>query len=307
MPDAVEPGLSPEEVHDWSVHTRSAAALGQSDGSLYHYTDVRGLKGILDSAHIWGTHVAYLNDSQEFSYGMEAICAMIEQHGQEVESPVRSSTILGLCRNVLRTKDVLEEDVGPFVTCFSMFGDELSQWRGYANGGYAIRFDSAVMEDSVRQATVAGDLPISAAAPTPELHPVEYLPAKQGARVAQLVDEHVEELIDAAKIGAAVDLRPAHQRLLRHIIPLAASMKHRKFVGEAEQRLISHTSETFYSASRIGLVPRVRFEFDRSAVTGVLVGPSEHCDVKELSLYRYLRRNYPGAEVIRSNVPYRDI
>lgn len=154
---------------------------------------------------------------------------------------------------------------------------------------------------------IPADLAIAESTSPPELHPVEYLPAKQCARVAQLVDEHVDELIEAAQTTTEVDHRRAHQRLLRRIIPMAAAMKHRKFVGEAEQRLIAHTSETFYSASRIGLVPRVRFEFDRSAVTGVFVGPSEHCDVKVLSLYRYLRRNYPAAEVIRSNVPYRDI
>ncbi|VAZ85070.1 hypothetical protein LAUMK42_03903 [Mycobacterium persicum] len=37
------------------------------------------------------------------------------------------------------------------------------------------------------------------------------------------------------------------------------------------------------------------------------MGPSEHCDAKTLSLYRYLRRRYPNADVVRSSVPYRDI
>lgn len=125
--------------------------------------------------------------------------------------------------------------------------------------------------------------------------------------MTELIDHHGDELIEAAHDDTFRGVDPAQERLIRKIIPLAASMKHQKFVGEAEQRLASHTSETFYSPSRIGLIRRVRFEFDPTAVTGVLVGPSEHCDVKILSLYRYLRHRYPKVEVIRSNVPYRDI
>ncbi|WP_142393138.1 DUF2971 domain-containing protein [Mycobacterium kansasii] len=305
MSDDAAAGGSAEQVTDWPVR--------ESDGSVYHYTDIKGLKGILDSGQIWGTHVAYLNDSQEFSYGVEAICAMIARYGEHVkastqtEPELRSSAILGVCKNVLRAQELIADDFGPFVACFSMFGDDLSQWRGYANGGYAIEFDSRILKDSVKQTTLPTELPISESTPVPELHPVEYLPERQSARVARLVDDHIDELIHAVGDDPGAGIHPAQQRLVRRIIPLAASMKHKKFFGEAEQRLISHTSETFYSTSRIGLIPRVRFEFDRSAVKGVLVGPSEHCDAKTLSLCRYLRRWYPKAEVIRSNVPYRDI
>ncbi|OOK80505.1 hypothetical protein BZL29_2146 [Mycobacterium kansasii] len=254
--------------------------MRESDGSVYHYTDIKGLKGILDSGQIWGTHVAYLNDSQEFSYGVEAICAMIARYGEHVkastqtEPELRSSAILGVCKNVLRAQELIADDFGPFVACFSMFGDDLSQWRGYANGGYAIEFDSRILKDSVKQTTLPTELPISESTPVPELHPVEYLPERQSARVARLVDDHIDELINAVGDDPGTGIHPAQQRLVRRIIPLAASMKHKKFFGEAEQRLISHTSETFYSTSRIGLIPRVRFEFDRSAVKGVLVGPA---------------------------------
>ncbi|VBA42021.1 hypothetical protein LAUMK13_03829 [Mycobacterium innocens] len=303
--DDAAAGHSAEHVTDRPVHER--------DGSVYHYTDIKGLKGILDSGQIWGTHVAYLNDSQEFSYGVEAICAMIARYGEHIkasgqaEPELRSSAILSVCRNMLRAQELIEDDFGPFVACFSMSADDLSQWRGYANGGYAIQFDSQILRETVQQATLPTELPIAEPVPIPELHPVEYLPDRQSEQVTRLLDDHIDELIHAVGDDTVSGIHPAQQRLVRRIIPLAASMKHKKFLGEAEQRLISHTSETFYSTSRIGLIPRVRFEFDRSAIKGVLVGPSEHCDAKTLSLYRYLRRRYPKADVVRSSVPYRDI
>jgi hypothetical protein len=36
---------------------------------LYHYTSVNGLQGILETNVSQATHVAYLNDSQEFVCG----------------------------------------------------------------------------------------------------------------------------------------------------------------------------------------------------------------------------------------------
>jgi len=35
------------------------------DGLLYHYTDEKGLYGILDSGEIWATHYRFLNDLAE--------------------------------------------------------------------------------------------------------------------------------------------------------------------------------------------------------------------------------------------------
>ena len=43
------------------------------DLELYHYTTANGLHEILNKNVLWATHVAYLNDSQEFTYGMQVI------------------------------------------------------------------------------------------------------------------------------------------------------------------------------------------------------------------------------------------
>lgn len=38
---------------------------GATPPRLYHYTDTRGLLGILDSQQLWATHAFYLNDATE--------------------------------------------------------------------------------------------------------------------------------------------------------------------------------------------------------------------------------------------------
>lgn len=38
---------------------------------LYHYTDARGLKGIIESGQIWFTDYRHMNDPSELVHGME--------------------------------------------------------------------------------------------------------------------------------------------------------------------------------------------------------------------------------------------
>lgn len=315
---ASEHDISYEELAEWSIYQHALAAEWQSDGHLYHYTELGGLKGILDSAQLWGTHVAYLNDSKEFSYGVDAMCGLIQDYAEYVKSPesakereadddgeLLSAIIMGVHDLVSRSKDVLEEELGPFVTCLSMARDDLNQWRGYAKGGYAIKFDPTLLKESVRQVRADRDEPLSEPVQKPSLVAVEYIPKRQFDRVRALVDQHLLKLSDAVKKG--IDIDSLQEVLVQEVVPLAASLKYEKFVGEAEHRLISHCSETFYSPSPFGLIPRVRFGFSREAVKAVVVGPGEFADVKKLSLERYLRRNYPHAVVIPSDVPYREV
>ncbi|MGA2673692.1 MAG: hypothetical protein ABSE99_10740 [Terracidiphilus sp.] len=46
---------------------------------LYHYTDQRGLLGILGSQNIWATHIRYLNDSSEYKLGLDIVKREVSQ------------------------------------------------------------------------------------------------------------------------------------------------------------------------------------------------------------------------------------
>ncbi|STN37882.1 w0044 [Escherichia coli] len=40
---------------------------------IYHYTDLNGLKGIIESGSLWATHFSFLNDSNELTHGMNCL------------------------------------------------------------------------------------------------------------------------------------------------------------------------------------------------------------------------------------------
>jgi len=52
-------------------HLNSEGEKNTITNPLYHYTDGRGLKGIIESETIWFTDYRHLNDPSELSYGVE--------------------------------------------------------------------------------------------------------------------------------------------------------------------------------------------------------------------------------------------
>lgn len=64
---------------------------------LYHYTNQKGLLGILDSKEIWASHTQYLNDANEFRYAIKLV-------RKELERMIKAAK--GLQRDLL--KEMLE-------------------------------------------------------------------------------------------------------------------------------------------------------------------------------------------------------
>ena len=107
--------------------------------SLYHYTDGRGIKGILESQTIWFTNYRQLNDPSEVIHGIEMAHDVIGKL-----SSGNDHRVLGFA-NFLRNM-FLEENFSErlqfFIASFSDDADNLGQWRAYADNGrgYAIGF-----------------------------------------------------------------------------------------------------------------------------------------------------------------------
>ena len=79
--------------------------------SIYHYTNLTGLKGILSNKTIWLTHYSYLNDPFEFK------C----QH-------LSSKKDL-----TLQLLELLPLSFMPFIISFSLDSDSYPLWSNYTN------------------------------------------------------------------------------------------------------------------------------------------------------------------------------
>src|SRR5690348_14647947 len=92
---------------------------------VWHYTSAEGLLGILNSGHLWATHIQYLDDPQEMVYGTRLLDSVIDdllkagQHSSYMQEWLKWISIG-------QNFQAVADDV--FVTCFCSAKNLLPQW-----------------------------------------------------------------------------------------------------------------------------------------------------------------------------------
>src|SRR5262249_47970323 len=82
-PDSLNPELQQlaKEFSDW--WTARASELDKAVRKpLFHYTDMRGMLGIINSEQIWFTSIFHLNDPSELGYGIEMAVSVLHEEAQ---------------------------------------------------------------------------------------------------------------------------------------------------------------------------------------------------------------------------------
>jgi len=112
--------------------------------SLAHYTNLRGLFGIIDSGELWASNVAFLNDREELLHGVK--CAR-----RVLSSILNDSKLTQWGDAISRVVKEIEDGRLPntYAACFCEKPDLLSQWRGYAGNEQAVCvvFSAAGLDD----------------------------------------------------------------------------------------------------------------------------------------------------------------
>lgn len=118
---------------------------------IYHYTNDAGLRGILETGKLWFTDIFHLNDPTELKHGVgpaiELLTAECDDKRPEIKQFVENAAAI-LHGGIAQTAQ--------YFTCsFSSAGDDLGQWRAYADNGrgYAIGFDAAMLEQAFAKAS----------------------------------------------------------------------------------------------------------------------------------------------------------
>ncbi|WP_394209370.1 DUF2971 domain-containing protein [Enterovibrio calviensis] len=108
--------------------------------TLYHYTSLQGLVGVITGKAIWASHCEFLNDSSEFRHALsfaKTVSSDIFMEDDYLEAfgwAVRDSL-----------EHMVKHDI--YVASFSENADLLSQWRGYCpqGAGVSIGFDQDLL------------------------------------------------------------------------------------------------------------------------------------------------------------------
>ena len=103
---------------------------------VYHYCSAETMKVILESAKLRFTDINMLNDIQETRWGYSAFEEAATRLIKRKDLPETTPEItVAFCDSVDEILSKGQMIVHPFVTCFSLDGDSLPQWRAYADDG----------------------------------------------------------------------------------------------------------------------------------------------------------------------------
>src|SRR6266852_7236590 len=263
--------------------------------SLYHYTDLSGLIGIVEKHDLWVSHSRYSNEEEEMTHGLSV-----------VRSALKRATESGKHDGVyLQTLTKLtEEPEGVYICCFCEKDNLLSQWRGYgANGtGVSLQFAPKDFADVAGPDNTQGLL---------RFWKVFYQPQTQN----DIVDQAVAHYAPRINIGQSVaDLARKAADAIRFFIP---TFKNADFQEESEWRLIFTTSPNttinpHFRVSRNMLVPFYSLReligsgLPQLPIRKVLLGPSVQKRLNVESTKALLAKyGYSAVPVTASDTPYR--
>jgi DUF2971 family protein len=285
---------------------------GGTPPRLYHYTDGPGFWGILESGSFRLTDIFGLNDPTELRHG-------IEQAGRALAMEVRGghpAAKLFTSRFRQGLKEGLTQLAQLFVACFSRDGDELGQWRAYADNGrgFALEFDGARLEQAFVRAA-----PASA---THSTFPVLYDPKRLRKLSRQLAQRVIP--LTALPEGRRMS-GPAINEFMKqlsihasfHVAHSALYFKHKAYSQEQEYRFLQMHAT---GAEVPGLRHRARgsvfvrytpFDWTSqhgAALTGIVIGPA--ADPRRARAFvrqclKHVGRDPASIKIRRSRIPYR--
>jgi len=269
--------------------------------SIYHYTDLSGLLGIIENHDLWLTNSRYSNDDEELTHGYRVAVDLIDQQ-LGVQGTRSRKQFLRIVREMLSEPT----PEGVYICCFCQAGDLLSQWRGYAaNGaGVCIGFDPqgfsyVTGSDSPPRGLI-------------RLWTVFYKVEDQKEIVNEALDFAFSDLADMA-------LKERARHAAEAISFFIPTFKNKDFEGEQEIRLIFTPNPDFVSQPRFRisqsrLVPFYSLKElagDLSSpralpMTEVVIGPSMNKLINAESARLLLdKAHYQTVSVQVSKTPYR--
>ncbi len=286
---------------------------------LYHYTDLNGLMGIIESKCLWATDIYYLNDFTEMAYAFDFISGRIKylmdsfpredrsQMGLRIRLPDGVRTEYEFFEDLEKVISGIKkspDDYTSFVCSFSKNGDRLSQWRGYSKGegGYCIAFDrKKLVELGKGKFTICECL---------------YRPDKnQKKLVDEIVTKEIQKSFEKSSKKNGDDSVLVEAMIKFYFI--APRLKDPAFHEEGEWRFFQHSSKAFrfnmdnikYRKGANALIPFTEFELAKEIkklpIKSITVGPMPHQKLAKRSLERYLDNEGLNCDIKLSPIPYR--
>ena len=247
---------------------------------IYHYTDLNGLKGIIESGSLWATHFSFLNDSNELTHGMNCL----ENALQYLRDDFNPKTLKFIEQALTHFR--MHRAAHVYNLSFCLEPDLLSQWRGYGSSqGVCLEFDDEELLASL------------------ELTHYSTVEARNEI-LAFFRQPHVQ-----AAINADVMHEMIQATRLAHSLP--PFFKNDGFQEEQEFRMVILPESPFegvnFRVNDSGLVPYLIIKAkDKLPLTNVRIGPrSNRAMMMDGISFLLQSRGYTSTRISFTETPFR--
>ncbi len=285
---------------------------------LHHYTNVDGFNGIIGEGRLRATHLAFMNDANEYRHAIDLVRESIKRRrGSNTDK-----TILELLATMHeRLQDPEPADYPAiFVSSFSTEENDLAQWRAYgqAEAGVSIEFVGDRLETAAKKLNTM-------------VLPVIYEQKRQSAVVQILLDGFIREYKNGLPRHPDKDMVQLRNEWINQFFwwgtSLAPMFKDSAFQSEHEWRIVyfvldqvsiqtlpKHDHLSLYVNLDLRMPTRLNADQAESTasakallpISRVLVGPSRHAKLTQTSARALLEReSYFGITVAISKTPFR--
>lgn len=276
----------------------------QPTDTLYHYTSLGGVLGIVGSGVLWASDIRYMNDSAELRHTADLVKRDVEQRiASGHPYPGLLNAFLDWVQHRITNGHIL------FGASFRSHGNLLSQWRGYSSvgKGASLGFNA----ESIKACAAAQGF---------KLGRCVYDSAEQQHLIGQMVDA-VEAQAEPPPQGSAIAQREQWFQRFRHLetdlLRIAAILKHPSFEEEQEWRLVSPVvsdypdAQVYFREGRSMLVPYMKFRLaepgERMVLDHVYLGPTPNISLSMNSMKMCLMKHgiQPAQGIDYCQIPYR--
>lgn len=299
----------------------------KKDQTLYHYTNLFGLKAIIESQCFFSSNSTYLNDKKEYYYGLDLFKSCIEDKKNIVKDHKTKLSIIESVQKELENKRISFH----YVTCFSLDGDLLSQWRAYADDGkgIAIGLDPKKMKEAFKpkangmyveydlknQKKIAEKI-ISVCHDFYALN-IKMLEKLNEPDLYTIIAKEINEVIDKY-IGLFKHNSFSEEREFRFDLSIDKDYnessdilsyrvsRNNLLVPYLELKTEYRLEKEHREKNKMGTDDLDKYKIKLLPITEIIIGPSTDFELNKQSIEGFLKKhNYEDVNIISSEVPYR--
>jgi len=266
-----------------------------------HYTDIKGLIGIIENRELWLSDHRFVNDKREHEYGKQLAISVISGW-MKLEDDVEFNTFLDKLRRCIIDKNVH----GIYIGSMSRSPDKLDMWKCYGKGeSVCIKFsgDRKLWNKGYTHPTHIRQ------------HKIIYDETKQ--------KELIEKMIKMYKNEFPV-FKQFDYPFLRELTFLMESQfivfKHKEYASENELRLtienLNHILETKKPKYRVAnsvIIPYISTRYiskeesmpEKLPITEIVMSPTSSRDSLESVKIFVANHGYTDVQVVESSIKFR--